>query len=99
MTQKVNKKLSLKPDFVPVWMRVQLFSRVSLDIAFLSLDSFVSHFSGQISIAFKAFTEKLILGSEKKASQRVKSVGKGERLDKLEGFNSNWKSFSYAKDV
>lgn len=52
-----------------------------------------------MSIAFKAFTENLILGSEKKESQRVKSVGKRKKLDKLEGFNSNWKFFSHAKDV
>lgn len=38
-----------------------------------------------MSTAFKALAENLILGSEKRESQSVKSVGKGERLDKLKG--------------
>lgn len=53
---------------------VQLFSHVSFEIAFLSVKFCIS-FPLEMSVAFKAFTENLILGSEKKESHRSKSLG------------------------
>jgi hypothetical protein len=42
-----------------------------------------------MSVAFKAFTENLVLGSEKKGFQEVRSVGEEEGLVKLKDFNLN----------